>query len=376
MLVLAPNLMKISRAQLSWFRLCRSGLVDPFPDPVQTARALLGVQAQLLAASDLSFWNRSRSCTREQLDKLRLEQRELVRFWGQRNTIHLYATDDWPWLYRLFEERKSLFEARLRKSGMTRAFARLVSRTRKRLEQGKRLAYKDIRSPTFEAAQEPWAISYVTFMALVRAGVTCHGAEVGAQSQFVHREHWCPDLDWKPPSAGKAFPELVTRYLSAYGPAGVADLAFWYGTSQRNARQWIEAAGKRCSEIDVAGESLLCSTQDLPHLAAKAPPPSRWPVRLLYRFDPLLLSIRDKQWLIDEAHYKRVWRAAAHVEPVLLVAGRIAGTWRYERKSKVVNIAIQSFAPLSIRVRRAAAAQAAGVARFLDLDLGEFEMRT
>ena len=65
---------------------------------------------------------------------------------------------------------------------------------------------------------------------------------------------------------------------------------------------------------------------------------------------------------------------AAHVEPVLLVGGRIAGTWRYDRKSKSVNIAVESFAPLSATVRRAAEAQAAGVARFLSLELGKFEL--
>lgn len=371
MLTLPRTSMKISSAQLSWFRLCRSGLVRPFADPPETARALLGVQAQLLAASDLAFWNRTRACTRETLDDLRLRRRSLVRFWGQRNTIHLYSTEDWPWLHTVFGERRSLFDARLAKSGLGRAFDRLVDRTRKRLEQGRTLAYNDIKSRSFEVEHAGWPLAYATFMALVREGVACHGKEIGAQSQFVHRKLWCPDLAWSPPVAAQALPELALRYFSAYGPATIADLAFWYGTSQSRARSWVEAAAGRCTEVEVAGERLICATDDLPQLRGKVPPASRWPVRLLYRFDPLLLATKDKRRLIDEAHYKRVWRAAAHVEPVLLVAGRIAGSWRYDRRSKSVEIAIEPFAPLSAAVRRAAAIQAAGVARFLGLELGK-----
>ncbi len=54
------------------------------------------------------------------------------------------------------------------------------------------------------------------------------------------------------------------------------------------------------------------------------PPPSRWPVRLLGRFDPMLLATKDKSWSIDEQHQKRVWRPGVQVEAVLLIRGRAA----------------------------------------------------
>lgn len=358
--------------QVRWFRLCRSGLVEPFGSQEETAARLLGVQAQLPVAAGLALWNRTSPIDASDFSRARFERRTLVRFWGQRNTIHLYPAGDWPFLHTVFAPRASLIEKRFAKAGLMPTFRSLVTRTRKRLEAGEVLTYADVRSPKLESEQETWVISYVVFMQLVREGVACHGPEAGSQSSFVHREHWLPALDWSPPAAEDAFPELARRYFAAYGPAEAADLAFWYGGSLTRAKRWIAASG--CVPVEVRGRPFWARAEDLDELARAAPPAGRWPVRLLYRFDPLVLATRDKTWLIDEAHYKRVWRPAAHVEAVLLVGGRIAGTWRYDRRPAGLDIALSPFAPLTKRVRREIERQAAGVARFLELPLANLEI--
>ena len=47
-------------------------------------------------------------------------------------------------------------------------------------------------------------------------------------------------------------------------------------------------------------------TADLNALSGPTPPTTSWPVRLLGRFDPLILAHADKACWIDDAHYKRV----------------------------------------------------------------------
>ena len=105
--------MKVSPDQAHWFRLRRSGLVEPFKTPEETAHRLIGVQAQLPAAAHLSFWNRTAQCSREKLDEARLDRRTLVRFWGQRNTVHTYRTRDWPFLSTVFAARGSIIRRRM-----------------------------------------------------------------------------------------------------------------------------------------------------------------------------------------------------------------------------------------------------------------------
>ena len=241
-------------------------------------------------------------------------------------------------------------------------------------------------------------------MQLVREGVACHGAEQGGKSGFVHRENWLPGRDWSPPPAHEAMPELAVRFLSTYGPAQPSDLAYWYDTTVAEAKGWIESAGSRCSTLEVEGRTLCCAAKDLDTLtneppagsrcstlevegrtlccAAKdldtltnepPPPPSRWPVRLLGRWDPMLLALKDKSWLIDNAHKKKVWRPGGNVEATLLIHGRIAGTWRYDRRSKGLRISLSPFAPLTRGATRAVERQAKAVAKFFGLELAALD---
>jgi len=366
--------LKATSTQLRWLRLQRSGLVKPFTSPEETAHRLIGVQAQMPIAAALAIWNRMPTLTHADLEAERLDRRTLVRFWGQRNTAHLYAARDWPFLHTAITRPRSVPERLFEEAGLLEEFNRLLTRTRRRLTAGERLTYKDIRSKKLEEGQARWHVPYAVFRRLVREGVVCHCAEQAGESVFEHREHWLPGLDWSPPPRNEAMPELAFRYLSTYGPAEARDLAHWYGASVGEAKRWIGAAGSRVSALEVEGRTLCCTAEHLDLMADEPPPPpSRWPVRLLYRFDPMVLATKDKSWLIDEEHKRKVWRPAAHVEAVLLVHGRIAGTWRYERRSKGLRIRLSPFAPLTRGASQAVERQAKAVAGFLRLELTALE---
>ena len=96
-------------------------------------------------------------------------------------------------------------------------------------------------------------------------------------------------------------------------------------------------------------------------------------MRLLYRFGPLLLATQDKSWLIDPALKSKVWRPGANVEAVVLAGGRIAGTWRYDRRSRGLTIRVSPFDSLSKAAARAVRAQAQRVASFFGLELTALE---
>lgn len=140
--------MKISCAAVHWFRVRRSGLVEPFASPQETARRLLGVQAQLPAAATLALFNRTRRCTVSGIEAARLERRTLVRFWGQRNTVHLHATADWPLLHAAFQDLHSVLQSRLEKAGLAAEFRRLQRRMALRLEKGEQLTHQRVWAPS------------------------------------------------------------------------------------------------------------------------------------------------------------------------------------------------------------------------------------
>ena len=88
--------MELTPDKVAWHRFRRSGLVEPFDGPVAAAGTLLGVQSQFLQSAGLSLQNRlAKPFNEADLNRLLHDERTLVRTWGQRNTVHVYAVADW-----------------------------------------------------------------------------------------------------------------------------------------------------------------------------------------------------------------------------------------------------------------------------------------
>ena len=382
---------EITNEQVRWFHFRRSGLLVPFKSPEEAAQNLIGVQAQIPISADLALFNRVENVSLDFLKKTRDHDRRLVRMWGQRNTVHLYAAEDWPML-NLWVRDHSVVEAKLVKSDVKGMFRRLVRHTEKRLEKGERLTFKDVSShndfksiidarekwmPLETATTFPdWLIAAAVIVRLVRDGVVCHGPDDGAESTFVHRHHWLPDLQWIEDEA-YILSTGAKRYLGAYGPALPKNMAAFFGSTTKEVNRWIEAAGDQLTEVEVAGKKGFVQTDDLDALNEKPPSASKWPVHLLHRFDPYLLGtvgIKEKSWLIESDKIKKVWRPGGHIEPVILVSGRIAGTWRYTRKKTGLHFEMKPFNPMSQRILRGLKTKAKSIANFLEQDALKIEV--
>jgi hypothetical protein len=330
---------------------------------------LIGIQSQFPSPAALALWNRTKGLSLENFNDLLFGKRVLVKLWGQRNTLHLYPSHDWPLLHAAMKVTKSWLELRMDKEG--RDLGRLTEVTRsvaKRMRHGGVFSWKDMIAMVPDL-HEWMPQGYGLAMDLVRRGFACHAAPVGSEARFVHREVWLPGLDWRPPSPESASIELARRYLHAYGPATAHDLAYWRGVSIPNARRWIAALRAELTEVETDGESGYVLSTDLEDVTTKPPAVGTWPIRLLYRFDPMLLGLRSKTWLVKDEHYKRVWRPGGHVEGVLLVRDRVAGTWRYDRTVRGIKVTLRPFSALTKSVRGALEKEASGVADFFDLPL-------
>jgi hypothetical protein len=62
---------------------------------------------------------------------------------------------------------------------------------------------------------------------------------------------------------------------------------------------------------------------------------------------------------------RRVYRPQGWISPVLLVNGRMAGTWRHQIKGSRVDVVVEPFLEAPLWVRRAAARESERLAAFL-----------
>lgn len=369
--------MELSRDEVAWTRIERSGLVEPFSSAVDVARVLIGVQSQFVPPAGLAIRNRlATDFTAEDLDTLLQDRRELVRLWGQRNTVHIYAVADWS----------TVISASAAIPSYRESLTSLLDREAYELEEAlDRVA--DILSGVDRASRAdlvaadeslaPWfEYGNALVMGLVRRGVVCHASLTGGKSYFAHREVWLPKMEWEVHSTVDAGVTLARRYFETYGPATVQDFAFWLGVKMTEAKAWTKAHGHELVEVSVDGAAFLdVRRAEAARAPSSAPTRALWPLRLLHRFDPLLLAHKDKSWIVDDEHYKAVWRKAGYVEAVILRRGRIAGTWRYERKARGIEIWIAPFQSLPKKDVRILEREAESVSAYLKSPLLRVEIQ-
>lgn len=359
----AASLLELSEEQVLFFRAGRSHLAGPGAATAgAAAAAILGAQSQQLGPALLALSQRTKG--RPTADQLREqmfgEQRNLVRIWGQRDTVHIYRADaDWHWV----TAARSAWKPGGRQGAMPDA------RTLKKAQQILRKQEKPLkRSDIFDLVpsslvremeqrigSKKEALRYAAgrlLWKLVLAGDACIGEKAGQEQTYPSRSSWFPKLKWPTPlpDAHDACTELTKRYLSLHGPATAADIAHFFGATTKNAASWLERIEAQIGLLNVRSPDrtdLVALKTDRNSL--KRTPPSNltdWSVRLLPMWDTLLMAHADKGWTVpDPQERKAIWKPSAVVAATVLARGRIVATWTHKKAGRVLKIEIQ---PLSL----------------------------
>ena len=233
-----------------------------------------------------------------------------------------------------------------------------------------RLAAGPLARPAINAAVRPkvskrvrnwmdkvWSILRIPFA----EGLVCYGPEENNQVTFVRSDHWLPRAEPVPESAAQI--ALLRKYLGAYGPANVHDFSHWAGLPMSVSRKTFSDLKEELCEVSVSGEPCAILQEDLPLLTLRNI--DRDSVRLLPLFDPYLLAHAEKYHLVEQLHYKRVYRNQGWISAVILRDGKIAGTWSYVIEGKKIVVQITPFKRLPTSIRKLLEFEAATLSAFL-----------
>lgn len=161
-------------------------------------------------------------------------------------------------------------------------------------------------------------------------GALCHGPAQGNSITFTNPASLIPD--WPGiPDPDVAAPEAIAAYLGAYGPGTPEAFDAWLtrGSHRKTVvRRWFSDLGDRLTEVEVDDRKGFILTEHADELAATKPARS---VRLLGPFDQYVLGPGTNDTaLLPGDHRAKVSRTAGWISPLVLVNGRIAGTWEID----------------------------------------------
>jgi hypothetical protein len=131
----------------------------------------------------------------------------------------------------------------------------------------------------------------------------------------------------------EALAELTKRYFMSHGPATLQDFVWWSGLKTTDARAGIEMIGSTFVSETVAGQVYWFSPT-LKTIKEKSS------AHLLPNFDEYTVAYKDRNLLIDTTKVKEMLGPFTLLGNVIVVDGRVAGTWKRTLKKDKVEIAI------------------------------------
>lgn len=331
--------------------------------PSDIVRWFGAVQAQDYLGALWAVGLRTGNASEAQIEQA-LANREIVRTWPMRGTLHFVAPEDVRWMLGLLTPRIIVGNAtRLaRNYELTdKVLGRAKDAFIASLHGEKQLSRAEMYS-VLEKAQISTAHQrgLHVLWRLAQDGVICFGVRQGKQQRFVLLDEWVPG--GKTLEREEALAELAARYFASHGPATLGDFGWWSGLAKADASLGLELAKRGLAHAEIEDEVFWFSSdaRPRPRVSQKA--------FLLPAYDESTVGYSDRTALFDakRAHRVNRWNSLV-LSPTIVIDNRIVGTWKRTVEKSQVVVRLNLFAPLSRTEKRACAAALDRYAAFLQM---------
>jgi hypothetical protein len=160
-------------------------------------------------------------------------------------------------------------------------------------------------------------------------GVICSGPQRGKRLTYALLAARAPRAQRL--SRDEALGRLAGRYFRSHGPATIRDFVWWSGLASADAKRGLDISNARPEVID--GRTYWTLSRTAPGRTHGAR------VHLLPIYDEYFVAYRDRDAVPGMAGA----RGAATLQPALIVAGRVVGTWKSARNADglLVDVAVR-----------------------------------
>ncbi len=264
--------------------------------------------------------------------------RELIRTWPMRGTLHFVAPQDVRWMLKLLTPRVIAGAASRRKnlSLNDKVFGKAKEVLAAALQVGRVVTRAQLLTSLEQAGiATANQRGYHILWQLSQDGLICFGPNEGKQPTFVWLEDWLPPQPQI--SREEALAKLTTTYFSSHGPATVQDFMWWSGLTAVDARAGIALAGSSITPETIDDSQYFLSRR-------QPRPVSSEPIYLLPGFDEYLLGYKDRSAVLAPAYSQKVVPGGNGMFlATILVDGQVVGTWKKTATKSKIKIKLKPF---------------------------------
>lgn len=332
----------ISQKQARAFLISSQGLAEPFPTPEETVHRLFCVQTQYAASLGVAVAARVKRMKPSWPDDAINRNPTLVKTWSLRSTLHVHHVSDRALLKSFNGPAYQKF------LGWMKTYQDKDIQTHDNEERMLTVLASGpkTRQELHDAVPQLKELGWTGWGADVK-GLAFKGDVIFAPSgqgpaRFAMAEQWLGPMPQTEMSYQDAVTAVLRRYLRSHGPASLIDFRVWTGASAVACRAALASLKDEITPVNVAKMKDLryVLTEDVDRLMNVKRASG---VRLLAKFDPLMMAHWDKQLYLPKQHHKTVFQMAGQVEATVLIDGIVAGIWRITTKGQSGTIAIQPF---------------------------------
>lgn len=264
--------------------------------------------------------------------------KEIVRTWALRGTLHILAASDIHWILSvvtpvLFPR----YQPQFKRLGLAdEDFIKIHKCIVQLLEGGKQLTRKELF-----AGLEQNNISTAGLkgnLLLYKAGwlgIICLGPMRGKQDTYTLLEEWLPKTSTI--TREEALAELTKRYFQSHGPATLQDFILWSGLSITEGRKGFELIRETLTQIEVNNQ-LYWMTGN-----SSASNKFENNTYFLAGFDEYLLGYKDRSLILDTVNAGKVILQNGIFKPTIIKNGKVIGTWNRVINKNKLHITTELF---------------------------------
>lgn len=333
----------MNTADLLALRLYNTGLsTSPFRSAHDAVTHLGAVQAQDFAAATWALGLRVKNAIGRDIEES-FNRGTILRTHVLRPTWHFVTPENIRWMLELTAPRvKAVLGHYNRKLDLDDG---VVSRSNaivvKALEGRNYLTRQELKAELEEIGirTDVQRLAHLIVQAELD-GLVCSGPRRGKQFTYALLDERVGNVE-RLSDRDEALSRLALIYFRGHGPARGEDFAWWSGLSQKEVKETLSRIGPSLNHTVLKGKTYWHCP--LPERVVPEAPHAL----LLSLYDEYTIAYKDRSDLSGTRDIERMISMGNALTAVIILDGKVAGTWRKNRKKNGIGIRLNPFRDFS-----------------------------